>query len=246
MIKNVQIVVLVLFFASAFLSCDKENKCLKSSGDNTIETRSVDVNFTEVEINNKINLIIKHDSTFSLKVEAGANLLPLITTEVSGNLLTIKSDNKCSFLRSYNKTINVYLSTPNLTKINYKGQGDVLSANTLSFPKLVIESNKGTGSFNMGLYCDDLRIMQHTGPADFTFVGGSNSTYLYSNGNGWFHFENFSSNSVHVNSTGTGDMLVKANNSLLVELAGIGNVYYYGNPTVTISSHTGSGEIKKR
>ncbi|MGE0561113.1 MAG: head GIN domain-containing protein [Flavobacteriales bacterium] len=246
MIKNVQILVVVLFLGGTFLSCDKENKCVKSSGDNTIETRAVSVNFTEVELNNKINLIIKHDSTFSLKVEAGANLLPLITTEVSGNKLTIKSDNKCSFLRSYSKVINVYLSTPNLTKINFKGQGDVLSANTLNFPNLEIEANKATGSIYLGLYCNSLKILQHTGSADFTFVGQSENTYLYSNGNGWFHFENFSSNGVHVNSTGTGDMLIKANNSLLVELTGIGNVYYYGNPTVMVSNHSGSGEIKKR
>ncbi len=246
MIKNVQIIVLLLLFGGAFLSCDKESKCVKSSGENTIETRTVNANFTEVVLNNKINLIIKQDSTFSLKVEAGANLLPLITTEVSGNLLTIKSDNKCSFLRSYNKAINVYLSTPNITKINYKGQGDILSANTLTFPNFEIQSDKATGSVNLGLYCNSLKLLQHTGPADFTFVGQAENTYLYSNGNGWFHFENYSSNHVHVNSAGTGDMLVKANTSLLVELSAIGNVYYYGNPTVTIASHSGSGEIKKR
>lgn len=246
MIKNAQIIVLILLFGGGFLSCDKESKCVKSSGDNTIENRSVSSSFDVVELNNKINLIIKQDSIFSLKVEAGANLLPLITTEVSGNQLTIKSDNKCSFLRSYNKAINVYLSTPNLTKINYKGQGDILSSNTLTFPNVEIEANKATGSIHLGLHCNSLKILQHTGPADFTFVGESENTYLYSNGNGWFHFENFSSNHVHVNAAGTGDMLVQANNSLLVELSAIGNVYYYGNPTVTIASHSGSGEIKKR
>lgn len=245
MIRNTNIFIALFFLAAFSFSCDKENKCLKTSGNNTIEERTISSNFETIELNNKINLVIKQDSIFSIKVEAGANLLPLITTEVVGNQLIIKSDNKCSFLRSYNKAINVFLSTPNLKKINYKGQGNIYSGNMLSFPDFTIEANKATGSVKMGLTTNYLRILQHTGPADFTFVGSANDTYLYSLGNGWFHFENFSSNNVHVNSGGTGDFLVKANTTLLVELYSIGNVYYFGNPVLTVSKKTGSGEIKK-
>lgn len=227
-------------------SCDKENTCVKTSGNNTTENRSISQQFDIIELDSKINLILRQDSVVSLQVEAGANLLPLITTAVSSNQLIIKSDNKCDFLREYNKPINVYLSIPNLKKITYKGQGNISSANTLNFPSLEIESNKGTGSINLALVTDNLKILEHTGPADFTFIGSSQNTYLYTNGNGWFHFENFNSDYVQVNTSGTGDVIVKANNSLLVELYAIGNVYYYGNPTLTVSQHTGSGEIKKR
>jgi len=98
----------------------------------------------------------------------------------------------------------------------------------------------------MALITDYLKVLQHTGPADFTFYGSSKKTYLYTIGNGWFHFENFESDEVHVNTSGTGDVIVNAKSNLLVELYAIGNVYYYGNPTLTITNHTGSGEVKKR
>lgn len=229
-----------------FVSCDKENSCVKTSGNNVVEDRTVSPSFENIELNDKINLIIRQDSVFSLKVEAGANLMPLITTEVANNQLVIKSDNRCDFLRSYDVPINVFLSTPNIKKITYKGQGNVSSSNTLTYPDFMIESDKGTGSFNLSLTTNNLKILQHTGPADFTVVGSAKYTYLYTNGNGWFHFENFSSDEAQVNTSGTGDVILKANNSLLVELYAIGNVYYYGNPALTISHHTGSGEVKKK
>lgn len=246
MIKNTNIFIALAFLAAVSFSCDKESKCVKSSGNDVVEERTISSSFETIELNNKINLYIKQDSVFSFKVQAGSNLLPLITTEVAGNQLTIKSDNKCSFLRSYDRAINVFLSTPNLKKIVYKGQGNIYSGNMLTFPDFTIEADKATGSVNMGLTTDYLRILQHTGPADFTFVGSSKKTYLYTNGNGWYHFENFSSDDAHVNTSGTGNVILKANNSLLVELYAIGNVYYYGSPTLTISNQTGTGEVKKR
>jgi len=246
MIKYNHIVIALAFLAVFSFSCDKDSKCLKTSGDNTSEIRTISSNFEVVELNDKINLYIKQDSVVSLRVEAGANLLPLITTEVSNNLLKIKSDNRCDFLRSYDKAINVFLSVPNLKKITYNGYGAINTVNTLTFPELVLEANKATGSIKMALITDYLKVLQHTGPADFTFYGSSKKTYLYTIGNGWFHFENFESDEVHVNTSGTGDVIVNAKSNLLVELYAIGNVYYYGNPTLTITNHTGSGEVKKR
>ncbi len=227
-------------------SCDKENTCVKSSGTVVKEARIVDEHFENIELNDKINLIIRQDTVFALNVEAGANLLPLITTEVVNNQLVIKSDNKCSFLRSYDKPINIYLYIKNIKKISIKGQGNITSSNTLLFPEFTIEAFKATGSVQLAIFTDYLKILQHTGPADFTFTGGSKYTYLYTNGNGWFHFENFNSDDAQVNTSGTGDVILKATKTLLVELYAIGNVYYYGNPIVTISQHAGSGEIKKR
>lgn len=248
MINKTNISVLLSFFfvVAMLFSCDKENSCVKTSGPTTSEFRIITGAFDTVELNNKINLILTQDSVFSIKVEAGANLLPLITTDVIDNQLIIKSDNRCNFLRSYTKPINVYLSVPSLKKINYLGQGNISCTNLLTFPTFTIEANKATGSVNLALVNDDLRVMQHIGPADFNFIGSSKRAYLYTNGNGWLHFENFICNDAQVNSSGTGDIILNATNSLLVELYAIGNVYYYGNPMLTVSNHTGSGEIKKK
>lgn len=228
------------------LSCDKENKCLKTSGNNITEERLVNQPFEAIELNNKINLIITQDSITSLKVEAGSNLISMITTDVINNQLIIKSDNKCSFLRSYKKPINVYLSTPNLKKISYKGNGDITSSNTLSFPNLYIESGGGTGSVNLSLISEQLDIRQHSGPADFNLVGFAKELNVYSLGAGWFFLDKLDAQFVHVSSNGTGDITVNASNTLRIELRYIGNVNYYGSPVLNVTEYSGSGLIVKK
>jgi len=226
-------------------SCDKDNKCLKTSGNTIVEERLVNQSFESIELNNKINLIVTQDSVISLKVEAGSNLMPLITTDVINNQLIIKSDNKCSFLRSYSKPINVYLSMPNLKKIVYTGNGDITSTNVLSFSPLTIESFGGTGSINLALVSEQITILQHSGPADFNLIGSTKELYVYSISSGWFFLNQLNAQSVHVNSSGIGDVIVNASNTLLVELRSIGNVNYYGSPVLSITDHSGSGEVKK-
>ena len=236
----------VLVVVCLAVSCDKDNKCLKTSGNTITEERLINQPFESIELNNKINLIITQDSITSLKVEAGSNLMPMIYTDIKDNQLIIKSDNKCSFLRSYNKPINVYLSTPNLKKISYKGNGDITSTNALNFPYLTIDADGGTGSVNLALISEKLDIRQHSGSADFNLIGFTKELYVYSIGTGWFFLDNLNTQSVHVNSNGTGDITVNASNILMVELRYIGNVNYYGNPVLSVTNHSGSGVIVKK
>ncbi len=232
--------------ALMFLSCGKESSCFKSTGKIIKEERSITSGVTEISIEDNIDLLITQSSNISLVVEGGENLLPYINTDISGSQLTISSDNKCSFFRDYSVPLTVYLSLPNLTKIAYTGKGNISSANGLNFPDFTLETTHGTGSINLTMNSDKVAIYQHTGPADFTIKGTTNYLYLYSGGNGWFYLDKLEAEDVHTNNRGSGDMIVKANKSLLVELTSLGNIEYYGNPDVTVSVHSGSGKLIKK
>jgi len=198
------------------------------------ENRTTNSIVTAIRLENNINLIITQDSVYDLTVEGGENLLPYIKTDVTDDgTLNIKNKNKCNFLRSYKKDINVYLKIPDLKYIYFAGKGDITSTNTLQFKDLTLETN-------------NLTILQHTGPSDFTISGSSKNTYFYSGGNGWFFCNNLISDDAHVNSNGSGDIALNVKNNLLVELTHIGNVIYSGNPSVSVSVHTGSGKIIKK
>ena len=228
------------------LSCGKESSCFKSTGKIITEQRAIsnDVNMIKTEDN--IDIVITQGSESTMIIEGGENLLPYITTEVSGTELTISSDNKCSLFRDYSIPITIYLSVPNLVYIDYTGQGNISSTNTLNFPEFKFETSKGTGSINLNINANNVTVLQHTGPSDVTLTGFTNTLYAYSGETGWQYLNNLVANNVHVNNGGTGDIIVNANNSLLVELTSIGNIEYYGNPVVTISKHTGSGELRKK
>ena len=239
--KTIMAVLLVSHF-----SCGKDSSCFKTTGKKTSEHRTVTADVHELRLEDNIDLVLTQSNEVGLMVEGGENLLPYINTEISGSELKISSDNKCSFLRAYDQPITVYLSLPSLTKIKYTGKGTISCVDTLNFPDFTFETNQGTGSINLTMNSDKISIFQHTGPSDITISGNSKYLYLYAGENGWLFFNHLEVDYVHTNHAGTGDMIVKANKTLLVELTSIGNIDYYGNPTVTVSVHTGSGQLRKK
>jgi hypothetical protein len=237
---------LVLAAASILLSCGKESSCFKGSGTTITEARNITNDVTKVIMEDNVDLIIIQDSIASLELEGGENLMPFINTGVSGNSLKISSDNSCGFFRNYDRPLTAYLRIPNLTHIEYTGQGNISSSGKLNFTNFEFDTRKGTGSVNLNLSSNFIAVRQHTGPSDITITGNTNNAYYYAGGNGWMYFEHLEANTVHVNNDGSGDISLQSSNSLLVELRSLGNIIYYGNPDVTISVKEGKGELIKK
>lgn len=243
MIKNFRYIILIVA-TIAFLGCDKNTACFKGSGTTITEVRKVE-SFEKIFLDNNINLTIKQGAEISLSVTGGENLLTRIVTKVEEGQLKIFSENKCSFLRKYD-AIDVNLTVPNLTNLDYEGHGDVVGVGELNFPEFSFDSKQGTGDVDMNLKTDQLYIRQHTGPADFKITGETKNLYAYTNGNGWVKMEGLIADFAHVSCNGTGDVFVRATNELRVELRHTGSVHYYGDPTLEVTEHTGSGKIVKK
>lgn len=226
-------------------SCNKEDApdMFKTTGAITTETREVN-GFTQLDIDDNVNVIIHQDSSNQhVEVVAGKNLLPKITTTLEGNILKIRNNNKWNFMRSYKYEIDVHVYTPQLTKIEYAGGGDIKSANRLQFPSLTLLTEGGGSDVLLDLQCDSLFAILHTGVSNLYLTGNSNFTYLYSAGMNICHTENLISNDVHVNNASSGDFYVNATNSLLVEIESFSTTWYRGNPALTVFK-IGTGDVK--
>ena len=57
--------------------------------------------------------------------------------------LKIFSENKCSFLRDYNNAVNVFVSLPELSRIDYNGFGNIYSMNTINAQELIVSADQG-------------------------------------------------------------------------------------------------------
>ena len=227
-------------------SCGKESACFKGSGTDVSELRTIDNDVEVVYLEDGIDLVITQDSVASLTIEGGENLLPYINTDISGNELRISSDNRCGFIRNYNRPITAYLTIPNLNHIEYLGQGNITSTNKLYFPNFNFETRMGTGSVNLELSSNNISVQQHTGPSDITLTGNTNKAYFYAGGIGWMYFDGLLANDVHVSNAGSGDITTAVSNSLLVELTSLGNIDYYGSPIITVSVNSGRGELRRK
>ncbi|MDG1476376.1 MAG: DUF2807 domain-containing protein [Vicingaceae bacterium] len=227
-------------------SCGKESSCFKGTGDIIKEQRVVPKDITSIVTEDNINIIITQSNEVSLMLEGGANLLPYINTDVSASVLSISSDNKCGMFRDNTIPITVYLSIPNLTEIDYTGQGNIASTNTLNFPVFDFDSFGGTGTISLALKTNDLSIKQHSGPAEFKLTGEVDKLYVYTLGQGWFYLDQLEVSESHINHSGIGDVFVNVKNKLSVEMRSRGSVYYLGSPSVEVSPNVGSGFVTSK
>lgn len=237
-------IIYILLIGCTFVSCGKDSSCLKSTGKKSVDFRQITPEIEHIILKNDIDLVITQDSVASVRIEGGENVLPFIRIRQKGNTLEIKDDNKCNFLRSYKKEITVFLSLPNLRSIDYTGHGNITSANLLKVDSLTFETRNGTGSINLMIEAKKIDFLQHTGPSDITLLGKADDIFLYSGAGGWYFCKNLVGKKVHLNHNGTGDMIITATETLLVELTSIGNIDYYGNPIVTISTNSGRGKLR--
>lgn len=239
-------IMLMLAALLVMISCKKENRsdCFKSTG-NIIKEERVAGDIKKIEINENINLIITQDTVNKIIVEAGEHLLPLIITEMDNDTLVIKNNNKCNWVRSFKKEINVYVTVKDLAQITTYGSGDITSTNTLTNDFFMLEMWSGGGSADLTINASESYFIIHTGSSDITVKGFSNFNYIWLHGNGWMWCDSLFTNYTVVSSLGTGDCYVNVSQALNISIHYIGNVYYseYPNLSIIYRDTSGTGKL---
>lgn len=240
--KSIKYIACCFVLCMVVVSCKKENlfDCFKSTGDIVTERRSIEP-FTETVIYDNINVIIVQDSLTYLEVNAGENLLPLISTEIQNGKLIIENNNKCNWVRDFSIPINVYMHVPALHKLDTYGSGKIYSENTLMVDVIEI-NNRNTADIQLNIIANEIYSKQHAAFGDNTISGNAGYLFVYNIGSGFCDCSNLAVNDATVITNTTGQTYVNACNNLHAEIAYSGNVYYKGTPAIS-SVITGTGKL---
>jgi hypothetical protein len=227
-----------------FIGCRKDHclDCFKSSGKIKMEERAL-ADFGKIVLSDRINLFIRQDSVNRVVVEAGANLLPGIVTKIENEILTIRDDNKCNWVRSYKKNINLYLYCRHLFMIDYKGAGDVKGLNTIVSDSVEFNFWDGSGIISLDLQCRMVRVHLHTGPGDIELTGTTQNALYYARGTGSIKCRNLISGYTYIDSKGTNDHYINCSNELFARISSSGNVYYTGHPGIINTEINAGGSL---
>lgn len=236
---------LLLGLASLLLSsCEKSGgNCLTSTGKIVKEVRTID-DFDSIEIQNYVNVILTQDSSNTVTVESGENILDGIETSVTNKNLLISNNNTCNWLRSYNTPINVYVSVKNLQKIYYNSSGNVSTTNTLNSYNFKCEVWGGCGSIQLDLNVYQSYFILQMGTVDFTLTGRSAINSIYAGDYGFFQCKDLSTGYTYIINQGSNDCYVKASQYLEATINSIGNIYYTGQPDELVTHINGTGEVR--
>jgi hypothetical protein len=196
--------------------------CSVTRGSGQLATAQREVaGFTKVELAGQGDLTIEQTGTESLTISAEDNLLPLLTSDVSGDTLVLGTKPNTTIVTT--KPITYSVTVKDLTGLMVSGSG------TITVPKLA------TTELTINI----------SGSGTITVNGAANDQNLEISGSGRYQAEGLTSKTVKANISGSGEASVLATDMLDVAISGSGSVTYSGNPQVK-QEISGSGELIKK
>ena len=248
LMKTIQIagLVLVILATISFLltSCSKDN-LPKSTGKIITITRIVEGNFTKIELNDDVNLVLTQGNTYSISIEGGENILPGIETSISDSTLTIRNNNTFNWLRSYDKKFTAFVTMPHLFELEYKATSNVTNNDTIREDSLTVLSSAGSGYIDLAIRVGTSKLGITSGSADLKVRGKTGVCYLYTGSYGPIHCLDLETDFLFMRSESTNDSYVNVKQHFEYEISGLGNIYYKGNPPEITGTSTSSGKAIK-
>ncbi len=211
------------------------------AGSGVVVTESREVgSFDGVTISGEGTVVIVQADSPSVTVRSDDNLLPLITTEVSGSTLYLGKAPNAPDLDPTDG-VRVQIAAPYVSSIGITGAGSI-SVSDLKADRLVIRLS-GAGSIEVsGLDANELSV-DGSGAGSITVAGTTNSQVVMVTGAVAYEAAELESAVADIDTNSLATTVVRVRQQLDITLRGLGGVEYYGSPTVT-SEITGSGQIQ--
>ena len=196
--------------------------CTFTAGSGTVRSESRDVHgFSSVQLAGSGDAVIQQTGSESLTIEAEENLLPLLTSEVSGGVLTLGTKPGASI--NPTRPITYRVTMKDLRGLSVSGSG---------------------GATATEVKADALGV-EVSGSGAITVTGTADSQQVRVTGSGDYRGAQLPSRIATVLVSGSGNAEVNVRDTLDAQVSGSGTVRYTGNPQVN-KSVSGSGEVIKR
>jgi hypothetical protein len=215
--KMICLLLLVAFGAGCHIS--GLGKGVRGSGNRVTEKRDVP-GFLSIEVSGAYEVEITAQKERSLELTGDDNILPLIRTEVRGNVLHIDSS------KSFNigRAITLKITVPDLEGISTSGASKITVA---------------------GINNSEVNI-DSSGASKITIAGATKQLKIGTSGASDIEAKELRAERVDVESSGAGYVTVYATEQLNASASGAARVDYYGNPATVHPEASGAGSVNKK
>ncbi|MDD5621737.1 MAG: DUF2807 domain-containing protein [Actinomycetota bacterium] len=236
-LRIVFMLTLVSMLAIFAVSCKWTIGFVRGSGNIATEERDVS-DFHKIHLSGIGNLIITQGEEESLTIEADDNIIPIIETDVFGERLNIGFKKGYTFTPS--AAVKFYLTVVDLDEISLSGSGNI-DCDDLRTEALQFDVS-GAGDLDFDIEAERVEVVV-SGAGNIILSGKVDSQKIEINGAGKYDGEDLESRECAIKVSGAGSATVNVSELLDVEINGVGNVYYAGNPSVK-QDISGLGKIK--
>ncbi|HWZ13907.1 MAG TPA: head GIN domain-containing protein [Mucilaginibacter sp.] len=234
--KHFSIAILLAGIALFGLSSCMFN-CVHGSGTEASESRKVS-DFSRIDISGGFKVVLKQDSSLSVKITADDNLLKYIKTTVNGSKLRIYT--RRSFCNS-SQTI-VYIGVRHLEELKASGGIEVESDGKITTQDIHLRLS-GATKITMDLNAANVTT-NGSGATELNLKGQASSHNIDLSGSGKVNALDFVVGNCEIQTAGVGHSEVNVLHSLSIHSTGASEVKYRGNPSIS-SDKVGASSIEK-
>ena len=227
------LIILTLCFIAAFPSCKRAPLTV---GPIVTQTRELP-DFTEVYLNDNINLSLVRSDTCYIEITTGKNIIDNITTDVSHGNLTIRNTTTCNWIRPFDYKLDVTLYYKNIKNFEFASSGTLTTKNVYNgelnegdYYRFMVDGGSGDIDLNIS-NCKDLRIVYQYGTSHLDIHGENNSNLaIYKRSYGVIDARNYHAKIVDVTSISPSDCYINATELIDATINDLGDIYYLGEP----------------
>lgn len=228
------------------LGCRAENMddCFTSTG-KIVTTERFIPSYHSLEISDHIDVYITYGTEQSIQVKAGENLLQHIETNVKNGVLEISNENRCNWVRSFKKKVEVFITTNVLREIKIYGSGEIVFTNELKSDQLLVNLFDASGNIFLNVNAPLVELKTHTGTGSIYTQGSCDELVLFMGANGIIDAFALKSDKALAVNENTGLLRVNALNELKAVISGSGNIEYTGSPSIELNQRRTGRLVKK-
>ncbi|MEO6728444.1 MAG: head GIN domain-containing protein [Candidatus Dojkabacteria bacterium] len=218
---------------------------VKGNGNLISEKRNL-TKFTKINVSDKINLnITQGTSDENLDLKAEDNIIKQIKTEVNGDTLNISFAKTVLGLNIIDSTkeVTINLNYKDLQEISLSGNSILKSSNKVRSDKLKL-TQSGNSSSTIELFVNSL-ISNTSGLSTSFLTGSAISQEVNISGSGKYIANDLDSKDVKISLSGDGNVKIRADESLDINVSGSGSLEYSGNPKKLTQNISGTGSAKQ-
>ena len=235
----------ILLFAGSSCTEDKFNECWSGPGVPSGERREL-YSFRNVAVHDNIDLTIVQGDHYEVKIEAGENIIPMITTRIDANMLTIRNESTCPMFKDPWKGAAVTLTIPTFDTLQIFNHGTVTCADSLKMEIVKVYISENTGKVDLTFSVMRLNVAYQSGTSQVFIRGKAHTGIFYTSAYGPMDCTWFRPIFMIINSNSTNDCYINSGEKLLdAKITNIGNIYYRGDSAKIIEACYSSGRLIK-
>jgi hypothetical protein len=231
------LVILLGLFATVSFGCWNIPED-RSTGNFIKEERNVS-NFTRLEIGGAYEVHLSQGDQEKLVIEADADEIKEIVTEVVGSKLKIYT--KSGWGERFHE-MTIYLTFKNLDNIDFSGAVEVSAESALTFSELEMDVS-GAAEIDLEMRAEKFTA-EFSGASEIDFRGVCKTGDIEISGASEFDAEGLQFEELSIELSGASEARIFATNKLNVDASGASEIRYKGNPPNISIDESGASSIK--